>query len=47
MPIVLGMGGNIGTQASALTVMGLSNKDLDFNNVIIEAIVGDYYRNNM
>ena len=40
IPIVLGMGGNIGTQSSALAVMGLSNKDLDFNNVIREAIVG-------
>nr|WP_317331339.1 magnesium transporter [uncultured Romboutsia sp.] len=40
IPVVLGMGGNIGTQSSALAVMSLSNKDLDFNNVIREAIVG-------
>ncbi|WP_290459442.1 magnesium transporter [Romboutsia ilealis] len=40
IPVVLGMGGNIGTQSSALAVMSLSNKDLDFNNVIREAVVG-------
>ncbi|MEF9991999.1 MAG: magnesium transporter [Romboutsia sp.] len=40
IPLVIGMGGNIGTQASALTVMALSNKNLDFNNVIREGIVG-------
>ena len=34
------MGGNIGTQSSALAVMSLSNKDLEFNNVIREAVVG-------
>ena len=38
--VVLGMGGNIGTQSSALAVMSLSNKDLEFNNVIREAVVG-------
>lgn len=40
IPVVLGMGGNIGTQSFALAVMSLSNKDLDFNNVIREALVG-------
>ena len=40
IPVVLGMGGNIGTQSYALTVMSLSNKDLEFNNVIREAVVG-------
>ncbi|GAA3646826.1 magnesium transporter [Asaccharospora irregularis] len=40
IPVVIGMGGNIGTQSSALTVMALSNKDLDYNNVIREGIVG-------
>ena len=40
IPIVLGMGGNIGTQSSALAVMSLYNKDIDFNNVIREAVVG-------
>lgn len=40
IPVVMGMGGNIGTQASALTVMALSNKDLEFSNVIREGIVG-------
>ena len=40
IPIVIGMGGNIGTQSSALTVMALSNKDLEFSNVIREGIVG-------
>jgi len=40
IPVVLGMGGNIGTQSSALAVMSLSNKDLEFNNVIREAVVG-------
>lgn len=40
IPLVIGMGGNIGTQASALTVMALSNKNLDFNNVIREGVVG-------
>ncbi len=40
IPIIMGMGGNIGTQSSALTVMSLSNKDLEFNNVIREGIVG-------
>ena len=33
-------GGNIGTQSSALTVMTLSNKDLDYKNVIREGVVG-------
>ena len=40
IPVVIGMGGNIGTQSSALTVMALSNKDVDFENVIREGIVG-------
>ena len=40
IPVVIGMGGNIGTQSSALTVMALSNKDVDFKNVIREGIVG-------
>ncbi|WP_199533613.1 magnesium transporter [Romboutsia maritimum] len=40
IPVVIGMGGNIGTQSSALTVMALSNKDLDFNSVVREGIVG-------
>lgn len=40
IPVVIGMGGNIGTQSSALTVMALSNKDLEFSNVIREGIVG-------
>ena len=40
IPVVMGMGGNIGTQSSALTVMALSNKDLEFSNVIREGIVG-------
>lgn len=40
VPIVTGMGGNIGTQASALTVMALSNKHLDFKNVLLEGLVG-------
>ena len=40
IPVVIGMGGNIGTQSSALTVMALSNKNLDFDNVIREGIVG-------
>ncbi|MDO7202940.1 hypothetical protein Q5M85_00335 [Paraclostridium bifermentans] len=34
------MAGNIGTQASALTVMALSNKKLDFKNVLLEGMVG-------
>ena len=42
IPVVLGMGGNIGTQSSALAVMSLSNKDLEFNNVI-----RNYYMYNM
>lgn len=40
IPVVIGMGGNIGTQSSALTVMALSNRDVDFENVIREGIVG-------
>lgn len=40
IPLVIGMSGSIGTQSSASTVMALSNKDLDFNNVIREGIVG-------
>ncbi|CEP84723.1 magnesium transporter [Paraclostridium sordellii] len=40
VPIVTGMGGNIGTQASALTVMALSNKHLNFKNVLLEGLVG-------
>ncbi len=40
IPVVIGMGGNIGTQSSALTVMALSNKDVDFTNVIREGLVG-------
>ncbi|MGL4912693.1 MAG: magnesium transporter [Romboutsia sp.] len=40
IPVVIGMGGNIGTQSSALTVMALSNKDLEFSNVIREGVVG-------
>ncbi|WP_250674187.1 magnesium transporter [Paraclostridium ghonii] len=40
VPLVTGMAGNIGTQASALTVMALSNKQLDFKNVLLEGMVG-------
>lgn len=40
VPIATGMGGNIGTQASALTVMALSNKHLNFKNVLLEGLVG-------
>lgn len=40
IPLVIGMGGNIGTQASALTVMAISNKNVNFNNVIREGVVG-------
>ncbi|MBC8631173.1 magnesium transporter [[Eubacterium] tenue] len=40
VPVVTGMGGNIGTQVSALTVMALSNKHLDFKNVLLEGLVG-------
>ncbi|GAA0698566.1 magnesium transporter [Paraclostridium ghonii] len=40
VPLVTGMAGNIGTQASALTVMALSNKKLDFKNVLLEGMVG-------
>ncbi|MGL5752866.1 MAG: magnesium transporter [Paraclostridium sp.] len=40
VPIVIGMGGNIGTQSSALTVMALSNKDLEMKNVFLEGLVG-------
>lgn len=40
VPIVTGMGGNIGTQSSALTVMALSNKHLNFKNVLLEGLVG-------
>lgn len=34
------MGGNIGTQSSSVTVITLSNKDLNFSNVVREGIVG-------
>lgn len=40
IPVVIGMGGNIGTQSSALTVMTLSNKNLDYTNVLKEGAVG-------
>ncbi|MGL5692600.1 MAG: magnesium transporter [Peptostreptococcaceae bacterium] len=40
IPVVIGMGGNIGTQSSALTVMTLNNKNLDFTNVLREGVVG-------
>lgn len=40
IPVVIGMGGNIGTQSSALAVMVISNKDLEFKNVIREGMVG-------
>ena len=40
IPVVIGMGGNIGTQSSALTVMTLYNKDLDYTNVLKEGVVG-------
>jgi magnesium transporter len=40
IPVAMGMSGNIGTQSSALTVMALSNKNLEFSNVIREGIVG-------
>lgn len=40
VPVVTGMAGSIGTQASALTVMALSNKKLDFKNVLLEGMVG-------
>ena len=34
------MGGNIGTQSSAFTVMTLYNKNLDYTNVLKEGAVG-------
>ncbi|ENY8969564.1 magnesium transporter [Clostridioides difficile] len=40
IPVVFGMGGNIGTQSSSVTVITLSNKDLNFSNVVREGIVG-------
>ena len=40
IPLVTGMGGNIGTQSSALTVMALANKDLEMKNVFLEGLVG-------
>lgn len=40
IPAIIGIGGNIGIQASGLTVMALSNKDLEFKNVIREGMVG-------
>ena len=40
IPVVIGMGGNIGTQSSALTVMKLYNKNLDYKNVLKEGAVG-------
>lgn len=40
IPVVIGMGGNIGTQSSSVTVITLSNKDLNFSNVVREGIVG-------
>ena len=40
IPVVIGMGGNIGPQSSALTVMTLSNKNLDYTNVLKEGAVG-------
>ncbi|HBF4021423.1 TPA: magnesium transporter [Clostridioides difficile] len=40
IPVVISMGGNIGTQSSSVTVITLSNKDLNFSNVVREGIVG-------
>lgn len=40
IPVVIGMGGNIGTQSSAFTVMTLYNKNLDYTNVLKEGAVG-------
>ncbi|HBG7281481.1 TPA: magnesium transporter [Clostridioides difficile] len=40
IPVVIAMGGNIGTQSSSVTVITLSNKDLNFSNVVREGIVG-------
>ena len=47
IPVVMGMGGNIGTQSSALTVMALSNKDdiadIDLmNNQVLQNIIDKY-----
>jgi magnesium transporter len=40
IPLILGMGGNIGTQASALTVRALSSKDGQIRNILIEGAIG-------
>lgn len=40
IPLILGMGGNIGTQASALTVRALSSKDGQIRNILIEGATG-------
>jgi magnesium transporter len=40
IPLILGMGGNIGTQASALTVRALSSKDGQIRNILVEGATG-------
>ncbi len=40
IPLVIGMGGNIGIQSSVLTVISLSNRSIEYNNVLRESIVG-------
>ena len=40
IPLILGMGGNIGTQASALTVRALSSKDGQIRNILVEGAIG-------
>lgn len=41
LPLVIGMGGNTGTQSSSVTVINISsNKKLDYGNVLREFLVG-------
>ncbi|MCQ7020454.1 magnesium transporter, partial [Clostridioides difficile] len=40
MPVVSGMGGNIGPQSASVAVITLSNKDVNFSKVGREGIVG-------
>ncbi|WP_027702394.1 magnesium transporter [Metaclostridioides mangenotii] len=41
IPLVIGMGGNTGTQSASVTVINISsNKDLDYGNVLREFLVG-------
>ena len=40
IPLIMSMGGTIATQSSAFTVMSLSNKDIEFNKVLREVLVG-------